>query len=150
MTRNGSFIGPASSWLVAAQALLLLALAASGPLLPRGWPVLLVLAGLMLGIWSVWAMRRSKLRIHPEPHPEATLVQHGPYRWIRHPMYSAVLLVAAGWVFAAPAVWRVLAGCLLVAVLLAKLCREERLWRDRMPAYRDYMKRTKRLIPFLY
>ncbi|HMO04132.1 MAG TPA: isoprenylcysteine carboxylmethyltransferase family protein [Kiritimatiellia bacterium] len=139
-----------SMLLVAAQALLLFALAMSGPLLPRGWPVFPVLAGTLLGLWSVWAMRRSKLRIHPEPHPEAALVQHGPYRWIRHPMYSAVLLVAAGWVFAAPAVWRVLAGCLLVAVLLAKLCREERLWSDRMPAYRDYMKRTKRLIPFLY
>lgn len=136
--------------LVAAQAALLLALAVSGPLLPRGGPMLPVLAGILLGLGSVWTMRTSKLRIHPEPHPEASLVQHGPYRWIRHPMYSAVLLVAAGWVFAAPAPWRIAAWVALLGVLLAKLTREEALWRERIPAYRDYMKRTHRLIPFVY
>ncbi len=139
-----------SMLLVTAQALLLLALAASGPLLPRGGPLLPVLGGILLGLGSVWTMRTSKLRIHPEPHPEATLVQHGPYRWIRHPMYSAVLLVAAGWVAADPAPWRIAAWTALLGVLLAKLSREERLWSARIPAYRAYMARTRRLVPFVY
>ena len=46
-----------------------------------------------------------------------TLVQHGPYRWIRHPLYSsAALLIAALSLIAAN--WFFFAGCAVLCVLV--------------------------------
>ncbi len=56
-------------------------------------------SGIILGSWSLWVMRVSKIRILPMPHIEAELVTNGPYLLLRHPMYTAVLLLTAGLYF---------------------------------------------------
>jgi protein-S-isoprenylcysteine O-methyltransferase Ste14 len=137
--------------LVAAQMLLLAGLALTGPLLPGNTPgQVLITAGLILGGWAVWSMRGSRWRIHPDPHPASTLVAHGPYRWVRHPMYTAVLLVAASWMAARWTPARGVMGLALIAVLVMKLRREEVRWSARDPAYAAYRERTWRILPGLY
>ena len=81
----------------------------------------------------------------------AELVTTGIYRYIRHPMYSSLLLLAWGVFWKAPS-W---SGAALVAVatgcLLATARAEEREnLRFFGPAYAAYMQRTKRFIPFLF
>ena len=56
--------------------------------------LLLCVSG-MVGLWALSANRLGNFNIHPTPHPQGQLVVHGPYRWIRHPMYTAVLLFGA-------------------------------------------------------
>jgi protein-S-isoprenylcysteine O-methyltransferase Ste14 len=77
-----------------------------------------------------------------------TLVVHGPYRWIRHPLYDAVLLITVGFALAA-ATWFVLATGLAVFGLLALRTRiEERKLVERFGEdYRQYMRRTGRYLP---
>ena len=78
-----------------------------------------------------------------------TLVTHGVYRTIRHPMYAAILLfdlaqglMLANWL----AGWSALAAFLLLYVIRAP--REERMMADAFgDAYRNYVKRTGRLFP---
>lgn len=78
-----------------------------------------------------------------------TLVTAGVYRSIRHPMYAAILLfdVAQGLMLANwLAGWSALAAFLPLYVMRAP--REERMMVDAFgDAYRDYMKRTGRLLP---
>jgi protein-S-isoprenylcysteine O-methyltransferase Ste14 len=85
------------SWfLVLVQFGILFYLALTGPLLapPVGW-LLLEAAAIALGVWALAVMRLEQMSILPEVRGNGELVAHGPYRWIRHPMYTAVLLAAA-------------------------------------------------------
>jgi protein-S-isoprenylcysteine O-methyltransferase Ste14 len=82
---------------------------------------------------------------------EHTLVMHGPYRWVRHPMYTVfyiymigLLLLTANWL---------IGGLFLLGVTLAvipRLPREEALMIEKFgDSYRDYMTRTGRFLPRL-
>lgn len=110
--------------------------------LPGVWSVGLWLASAVLGLWTLWVNRPGNFNIRPEPHPDGHLVQEGPYRWVRHPMYGAVLLLAAGaaaWLANALGVVLWLA---LLAVLLAKTSLEKQWLLKRYPQYANYRLRT--------
>jgi protein-S-isoprenylcysteine O-methyltransferase Ste14 len=80
-----------------------------------------------------------------------TLVTSGPYRLVRHPMYSSALVVAVG-ASLLSANWLVAAGTLLgpVVVFAGRLRDEERMMLDAFgDEYRAYMERTGRLLPRL-
>src|SRR5512134_3536099 len=84
-----------SSWLVALQfgliaALLFTAWPPAGLWLPAA--CLLLLASAAVGIAALAANRPGNFNIRPEPKAGGRLVTSGIYRWIRHPMYGAVLL----------------------------------------------------------
>lgn len=108
------------------------------------------LASVLVGLWTLSANRIGNFNIRPEPKSDGRLVQHGPYRWVRHPMYLSVLLLAAGaatWLMAAVA-WVLWA--LLLSVLTTKAGLEERWLLQRYPDYADYRQRTWRLLPGVY
>ena len=107
-------------------------------------------AAVALGLWALSANRPGNFNIRPLPREGGHLVQHGPYRWIRHPMYSALLLggVAAARLSGDGSTWLVLAA--LAVVLRIKSAVEERGMIARYPAYQDYRRRTHRFVPGLY
>lgn len=83
----------------------------------------------------------------PTPLPEATLKTGGLYRWVRHPIYSGVLLLALPSAVLSRS-WLAL-GCALalVAWFTAKARFEEDLLRRRYPAYEAYAASTPRFVP---
>lgn len=83
----------------------------------------------------------------PTPLPEATLKTAGLYRWVRHPIYSGVLLLAVPSAVLVRS-WLAL-GCALalVAWFTAKARFEEDLLRRRYPDYDAYAAATPRFIP---
>jgi len=141
--------------LVTAQLTLIALLAASGlpalvqGLVPAGaWG--LAAASALLGAWALWANRPGNFNVRPAPRPGARLVRHGPYRWIRHPMYSAVLLcgAACAWAAGVPSAW--LCAAALLAVLAAKALLEERWMRQEHAGYAAYSAGTWRFVPYLW
>lgn len=79
---------------------------------------------------------------------EATLVTHGPYRWVRHPFYvTAALLMASATVLTAN--WLIGVTSVIVFGLLAvRTPKEEQMLVERFgQPYRDYMARTGRFFP---
>lgn len=115
---------------------------------PSVW--VLLLAGGFVGLAALWANRPGNFNIHPHPHPKGELVRHGPYRWVRHPMYSAVLLFGLACVAAAPSVESLGYFASLSLVLLGKARIEERLMSTKHPSYSAYAAETKRLFPGLF
>jgi protein-S-isoprenylcysteine O-methyltransferase Ste14 len=103
-----------------------------------------------LSIWILLHNRLGNFNIQPVPKAQGVLVTTGPYRWIRHPMYTTVLFGAAalalmtaplsGW-----AIWFCLALVLWVKSLL-----EERWMQEQHPAYGAYMLHSKRFIPLIF
>lgn len=106
--------------------------------------------GVALAGWAISANRPGNFNIRPIPRSGGTLVTQGPYRWIRHPMYTAFLLGA--WALARTAVrdeaW--LAWYVLTLVLWLKSRYEERWMLAQHPGYADYRQQTKRFVPWLY
>ena len=107
-------------------------------------------AAIALGLWALWANRPGNFNIRPLPREGGHLVQHGPYRWIRHPMYSALLLagVAAARLSGDGVSWLILLA--LAAVLAVKAAVEERAMVAHYADYPDYQQRTRRFVPGLY
>jgi protein-S-isoprenylcysteine O-methyltransferase Ste14 len=106
--------------------------------------------GGLLGVWSLASNRPGNFNIRPLPRDGGRLVQSGPYRWIRHPMYSAVMLcgIACVWANPLPRAWLALAA--LVAVLAIKASLEERWMQDAHADYANYRARTRRFLPGIF
>lgn len=113
-------------------------------------PLLFLAIAVLLAGWAILVMRKSRLRINPVPSPEATLITDGPYRYIRHPMYSAIMVGCTGLLLAHFTGLRLLLTLALIVVLLAKLSWEEKMLKHTFTLYQDYSKQSKRLIPLIY
>lgn len=110
--------------------------------------ILLVLA-LLLGFWAVMTMH-FRVSIFPEVRSDQQLFTGGPYRFIRHPMYTAVLLATFSWVMHRIDIISLFAWLCLLIDLMIKLFYEERLLREKFSDYEAYTMRSKRLIPWIY
>ena len=142
-------------WLLAQLPLMLAALAippwigtlAGG--MDRWMAGALVAAGVALVFWSRASLGKS-FTAFPKPVDGGAHVASGPYRFVRHPMYFAVIVFLTGW----SVLWESFAGALLTVatfVLLdLKAAREERWLEETYPGYAEYRRRTRKLIPFVY
>jgi protein-S-isoprenylcysteine O-methyltransferase Ste14 len=123
------------------------------PLTPQRWsaPALaLVACAAGLGLWTLVHNRPGNFNIRPEPKASGRLVTSGPYRHMRNPMYSALLLFAAAEVLAYADAWKIACWLALALVLLAKAMLEERGLRERHAGYAEYAKRVRRFVPGLF
>jgi protein-S-isoprenylcysteine O-methyltransferase Ste14 len=107
--------------------------------------------GLAIRVWAVAALGRA-FRTTVEVDSDQAIVSSGPYRWVRHPSYTGLLLIVAGFGLAVGN-WLALAACLalpLPAVLRRIHVEEAELTRVLGEPYLGYRTRTKRLIPGLW
>ena len=78
------------------------------------------------------------------------LVQRGPYKLIRHPLYAGVLLLLWVSIIGHWKILTVLIGLIDTVGIIWRINLEERLLRERYPEYADYASRTKKVIPYIY
>ena len=100
---------------------------------------------------SVWARRsfpKSVFRVSAAPGA-SSIIRRGPYRFIRHPMYSAALLFIWAAVLSHVSLWTLTLGVTVTLVVSVRLIAEERLLRARYADYGAYARSTKALIPFI-
>lgn len=112
----------------------------------------LMMMGISIALIT-WALRHNRpgnFNIHPAPKVRGVLVTTGPYRWIRHPMYTSLLLGAAAlaWTSGNFLGWG--AWSLLAIVLFMKSSLEEHGMRKQHPGYAAYTLRSKRFLPWLF
>lgn len=106
--------------------------------------------GGVIGLLAIFTMKVNNLRVQPIPKPDAELITSGIYNYIRHPMYSSVLLMMLPFVLHTTETISLILYCSLLAILIIKLQYEEQLLIQKFTVYSDYKKRTYRLIPFIY
>jgi protein-S-isoprenylcysteine O-methyltransferase Ste14 len=109
----------------------------------------LVAASLLLGGWALASNRPGNFNLRPAPRLGGRLVRSGPYRWVRHPMYTSVMLGGSACLWAAPSAAAALTLLLLVADLVVKAALEERWMLLEHPDYAGYRAGTWRFVPFV-
>jgi protein-S-isoprenylcysteine O-methyltransferase Ste14 len=145
-----------TAWLLVVGQLTLLALVV---LLPPGhsWSLPLgitrgcqvgALAGLLVMAVAATALGRG-LTATPLPNQHARLRTGGLYRYVRHPIYSGLLLFAVSRTLTSGNPWVATACALLVLLINVKARWEERLLAERFPEYPAYARHTARFIPGL-
>ncbi len=99
-----------------------------------------------------WARLTFGLRsFHAAANPTSGgLVTRGPYRWLRHPIYSAVLYFVWAGVAAHPSASSILVASLASAMLVVRMVGEESLLREIYPEYAEYARHTARVLPFVF
>ncbi|WP_417748506.1 methyltransferase family protein [Rosistilla oblonga] len=119
---------------------------------PTGeYPIGMTIAavGIALGAWAIASMGIRSVSVMPELKSQAQLTTTGPYRLVRHPMYTALLTFTAGLAFSPFAIWKLVLWAIILAVLIAKAKIEEQQLRDRFPEYDRYAQQTKRFLPYI-
>lgn len=107
--------------------------------------------GVALRIWAFRAMGRD-FRVRLEVRADQNLVQEGPFRAIRHPNYTALLVVAFGTAAALQSVLALVVALVVwLPTVLFRVAREERLLARRFgETWESYRRRTSRFIPGVY
>ncbi len=113
--------------------------------------LLVMWAGLAVRIWAIVVLGRS-FRMTVEVDTGQKVIDSGPYRWVRHPSYTGILLLMAG-LSLVYGDWPALAILLVLpaGVLIHRIFVEEAVLTEVIGrAYMDYAARTKRLVPGLW
>jgi protein-S-isoprenylcysteine O-methyltransferase len=107
--------------------------------------------GLVIRWWAIITLGRF-FTIDVTIEKDHELVERGPFRVVRHPSYTGVLLSFVGFALSLRN-WAALVVIVLPigAAFIHRINVEEDALSDALgPRYADYMKRTKRLVPFIY
>jgi protein-S-isoprenylcysteine O-methyltransferase Ste14 len=154
--------GAKGEWYVVVQGLIFVVIVFGPRNLPgwAPWPepwaliasatgVVLMVAGAALAVSGALRLG-SNLSALPYPKDDAPLVETGPYRIVRNPIYSGLILGAFGWGLFVHGWLTLLYAAVLFAFFDVKSRLEERWLCGRFPEYADYEKRVRKLIPWVY
>jgi len=113
--------------------------------------VALFVIGLFLRWWAIITLGRF-FTVDVAIEPDHELIERGPFRMVRHPSYTGVLLAFVGLALTLGN-WAALLAILVPigAAFIHRMNVEENALSGALgPQYTDYMRRTNRLVPFLY
>ncbi|PLX05102.1 MAG: hypothetical protein C0594_08245 [Marinilabiliales bacterium] len=108
------------------------------------------IAGIVLMFWAFSVMTVKNVQALPDPKENAHMVSKGPYKRIRHPMYTSIFLMMIPMVIDYFNIWRLLILIVLIINQVIKLTYEENMLKEKYPNYSAYMKKSSRIIPYIF
>ena len=112
--------------------------------------ILIVILSLTIVFSAFFEMRKSKFSIFPNPESGSVLIQTGIYKYIRHPMYTSVIIFCVSQIVIIQNIISYLIFFILVVNLILKSSYEENLLSKKFSDYKLYILNTKRFIPFVW
>jgi protein-S-isoprenylcysteine O-methyltransferase Ste14 len=106
------------------------------------WP------GLGMVLISIFKLGQS-LTTSPIPKEDSELKTDGLYKWIRHPIYTGLIITTLGIALEVGSVGKLFFVAGLIVLFNYKAKWEESLLLERYPEYRTYMSKTGRFVPRL-
>jgi protein-S-isoprenylcysteine O-methyltransferase Ste14 len=112
--------------------------------------IAITLAGLGFAIWARLHLGTNwsgapVIRVHH------TLIRTGPYRFVRHPIYTGILFAFVGTALVIGAFWAFLAIVILLIAFMGKILQEEKVLVEEFgESYIQYKKEVKSIIPFIF
>jgi len=111
--------------------------------------IVLQLAAVALMVWARLTFGRRSFHATASP-TRGGIVRTGPYRWLRHPIYTAATLFGWACWLGHPSWFSASMAGLMTAGAVLRMFVEESLLVARYPEYADYARTTRRMVPFLF
>jgi protein-S-isoprenylcysteine O-methyltransferase Ste14 len=109
----------------------------------------MALAGYLTTYWVLDVNSYASRIIQIEK--EQRVISAGPYRIVRHPMYSGAVILILFTPLALGSYWAVPVFALIIPVIVLRILNEEKILRQELAGYPEYCLRTcSRLIPFVW
>lgn len=107
----------------------------------------------VLGLYAVFLVfkENSFTSATIEVSKEQKVISTGPYRFVRHPMYSGAIFMMLFTPVGLGSYWAILCVLPLIASIVVRLFDEEKFLIRNLPGYPDYLQKVRcRLIPFIW
>ena len=120
------------------------------PTLILGWAgALLTAIGIGFAIWARVNLGRN-WSSRPAVKEQHELVTTGPYAYVRHPIYTGIMLAALGTALTT-SIFGIVMLVFISIIFALRMNKEEKIMLELFPQqYPAYQKRTKRLVPFVW
>lgn len=105
--------------------------------------------GLGIAIWAAISLGPNLTPL-PKPKQNGELIQTGIYKMVRHPIYFGVIILGFGWAATVQNWYTFIVALALLLFFDMKSRKEEEWLLEKFPDYKDYQRRTKKLIPLIY
>ncbi|NND62436.1 MAG: isoprenylcysteine carboxylmethyltransferase family protein [Flavobacteriaceae bacterium] len=102
--------------------------------------------GLLVILFGIINLNEN-LSPFPTPKRNATLISHGIYKYVRHPIYSGLIISMFSYALVSESIFRIISATLLLLVFYFKSDYEEKKLVERFDEYDDYKKVTGRFFP---
>jgi len=123
----------------------------SGRFMAKNYWIIIQIIGFIISLWGILAMKLGNFNIQPEVKPTAHFVSNGPYKFIRNPMYSGLILFFGAAVISNYSLLHTAVFIILIIVFIEKIKMEEGFLSIKFGnQYTNYLSNTYRLIPLIY
>lgn len=123
----------------------------SGSFIPDNIILIVIqLLSFVIALLAILTIRIGNFQVLPDVKKNSKLVTIGIYKYIRHPMYSSLLLYFSSFLFIEFSIFRLIIFLVFFANMIVKLYYEEALLTNKFPEYVNYMKTSYRIIPFVF
>ena len=111
--------------------------------------ILISIFGIVIVIWAVLQLKNS-LTAYPTPKDNSQLITNGLYHFVRHPIYTGILLFCFGYAMYSQSIWRLIISLSLLILFNFKAKYEEKKLTEKFSDYPLYCKTTGRFFPKLF
>jgi protein-S-isoprenylcysteine O-methyltransferase Ste14 len=121
------------------------------PPIVQGIALILVIIGFLWGTWAFIVNAYFSAVVRIQEDRGQTVVQDGPYRFMRHPGYAGGLLAYLFIPVMLGTLWALIPSVALIFILVLRTSREDRTLHEQLPGYSEYASRTRyRLFPGIW
>jgi len=113
--------------------------------------LVIVVLGFLWGTWAFVVNAYFSAVVRIQEDRGQTVVQDGPYRYVRHPGYASSLITNLAVPVMLGTLWPLLPAFVIIIVLIIRTSKEDRTLQEELPGYMEYAQRTRyRLIPGIW
>jgi protein-S-isoprenylcysteine O-methyltransferase Ste14 len=111
--------------------------------------IIIQVLSVLLMLWARFTFGFRSFHASANP-TEGGLITSGPYHYLRHPIYAAVIYFLWTGIVSHWSLSNVILGLAATVGLFIRIFAEERLVAKRYPNYEEYARHTKRIIPYVF